>query len=415
MSDLRNELRDLGLNLVQEKVGKGGSATVHRCEIVTERDGLPPLGTQVAVKEYHPWLLAEPGQVERARQEAVFGARLAHPNVVQTYGLLPSGENPKFLVMEWIEGETLAAWNTANGDSAPWERLFAIAQDVLEGTAYFHGEKAKHRDIKPENVMLRANGSAVLMDVGVAETSGTSESTLHTSMATFLGSTRYASPQYLEGLAFEFADDIYALGGTFYELFTGQRMFEMLERKPALAAVIIREGQRVERLRPSVPESLRVLLRAMLSRDRQMRPNHAQIREALTNPAGSEYLRLTAATQATQDIGFRIIDVRDNSNSIIVDLDGRHARIGSRHTIVRRSLIYVPSTGREEPCEEWIGVAEMKHTHGAIGHLLVQNRRWQAGERSRTGMMSMFGTAGEWVEHERPPKPKDGDWVLPED
>lgn len=416
---VKEALASMGIELIQERLGEGGSAWVHRARIGEAPSfGLPP-GTALAVKEYKPELLGQHGQLERVRQEARLGVRVRHRNVVAVHALLPDDLHapplddltPRFLVMEWIDGVPLTEWNATHGAAADWSTLRTIADGILAGLEELHRNGVRHRDIKPENVMLRSDETPVVMDVGVAEIVDGQEHTLHTTMGTFLGSVRYASPQYLLDSKYELADDVYGAGATLFELFTGQRMFDGIERKPHLAAIIIGEGVRVERLRPGVPDEVAVLLRQMLHRTREARPTLEDVRAALSDPAKSDYLRFAAEQQRAHEQGFRVIEVRENGNSLLVDLAGKQIAIGARMVLLRRGNVRLPSAGRTVLSEEWIGEAVVKHAVNSVGHLLLVHRRWQKGEPA-TGMRALFGAGGEWIEDEHSSRVKVGDWAV---
>jgi serine/threonine protein kinase len=195
---LSARLAEFGLELVREAVGSGGSAVVHQAKVRDAVGRLPAVGVLVAVKQYKRELLAQEGQLKRVQQEADLGESFDSPNVVKTYGLLPSKDQPEFLVMEWISGGTLEEWNK-NESHVNWDSLRSVALGLVSGLEAIHQRSVLHRDLKPENVMVRQDGTAVIMDIGVAELTVDSAETLHTNVGQFLGSMRYASPQFLLG------------------------------------------------------------------------------------------------------------------------------------------------------------------------------------------------------------------------
>lgn len=161
-ANLGPRLAEQGLELLKAAVGAGGSATVHQARVQKSDGKLPPPGTLVAVKQFKPELLAAEEQLRRVRQEADVGRTLKNPNLVRTYGLLPSSDAPEFLVMEWIDGANLAEWNR-NVEAPDWATIRSIALGVVDGLTAIHAAGVHHRDIKPENVMVRRGGGAVII------------------------------------------------------------------------------------------------------------------------------------------------------------------------------------------------------------------------------------------------------------
>ena len=158
----------------------------------------------------------------------------------QVYGYhLPDDDaNDCFLFMEWVDGKTLDAWGAELRRNVSWEKLKGICRDIVSGVEELHSKGVLHRDIKPENVMVVAD-TAKIMDIGIAEKTGDNEHTLHTKVKDFIGSLRYASPQFILGEDFDYTDDVYSIGATFLELLSGSMPYADVERKPVLPIKII--------------------------------------------------------------------------------------------------------------------------------------------------------------------------------
>jgi serine/threonine protein kinase len=415
INPLNTRLTDFGLELVQEAVGAGGSATVHQAKVIQQDGRLPKVGSMVAVKQYKRELLNQDGQLRRVQQEADLGMEFDNPNIVKTHGLFPSQEDPEFLIMEWINGKTLAEWNKDFSET-DWDTLKIIALGLVSGLGAMHAKKVMHRDLKPENVMIRQDKTAVIMDVGVAELTVASAESMHTNVGQFLGSMRYASPQYLMGENFQLDDDVYGLGTVLFELFTGRAMFEGQERKTALPILISQEGQRVESLRDSVPAPIKVLLQAAIHRERNRRPKLPEIKNALEDPAGSQFISRELERQTAEERGFPVLQILDSGLSFYADLGGAELSLGSEFKVVRRSTpISIPSMSRTITPEQWVGTAIVKHIFQNVGHFILTGKRWEEG-KYKTGLMAGFsGADGHWVEYEQlATKVKQGDWVLKE-
>lgn len=250
------------------------------------------------------------------------------------------------------------------------------------------------------------------MDVGVAELSVDTAETLHTEVGKFLGSLRYASPQYLMGEGFDVADDIYGLGTVLFELLTGRRMFEGYERKTALPVLIAQQGQRVESLRQGVPAPLKTLVQAAIHRDRARRPQLVEIRGALEDPETSQFISTELERQAAEDRGSPVLAVLDGGMSFYADLGGAAFYLGSEYTVVRRGkALPVPSLSRTVTPEQWVGSATLKHSFQNVGHFVLRGKRWREPGGVFAAVAGLGG--GHWEEYEQvATRVKEGDWVL---
>jgi serine/threonine protein kinase len=414
---LSETLDQAGIEVVREKVGGGGSATVHQGRIVRPIEGLPEVGTLVAVKEYHPSLVATPGQLDRIRQEAALGQQLRDPHVVQTYRLYePAAPNtePTILVLEWVDGLTLDQWYFAQPRPVKWETIRAICLDVVAGVSALHARSTFHRDLKPENIMVRTTGSAVVMDIGVAEVTGNNEHTLHTSVGDFVGSVRFASPQFILGDAFTAADDVYSLGATFFLLFIGKIIYGEVERKPVLPIIVVNNPPRIDSLAEGVPPSMKVLLQGCLHREQKRRPNLGDLAESIKNPESASYITRELERQAAESRSYPVIEVMEDASSFFADLGGDSPIVGDTYRVVRPGKkIVVPSYNREIVPETWIAEAVLKHVHANVGYFIVLGKKWQEGKNPLYSAVGV--TPGHWEEQEKvTPKVRKQDLVLKE-
>jgi len=251
-------LQRFGLELVEANVGEGGSASVHKCRVVDKPEkGFPPKGALVAAKEFKPEMLASPEQAKRIEQEAQIGVRMQSHYLARIYAKdVGEGVPPSHCVlfMEWIDGPTLTTWARKRKPGRPvqWDSIKPVCLQILSGIKELHKAGIHHRDLKPDNIMLRSGSQPVIMDVGVAEIARGEDHTMHTRVKDFLGSVRYASPQFIRGEAFEPSDDVYSLGCTFLELVTGRQPYEEEERKVLLPAIVLQAP-------PVVPSEISVL------------------------------------------------------------------------------------------------------------------------------------------------------------
>ena len=228
---MAGNLRWLDLD-VTSRIGEGQSATVWLAALTRPCAGFPS-GTPVAVKRYKRWVLEEPGQFERIYRQRELGALVQHPHLVKTLGLVVDGEGQPAIVMEYVPGETLAAklaqLRLEGSMFAPAEGLRLIGE-LAGALATLHNAGFIHRDVKPANILLGPNG-AVLADVGVISSGHLVDAT---TTGAFLGTIRYAAPEYLFGHPFDHRVDYYSLGAVAHELFLGEQFYSGIDHWAAL-------------------------------------------------------------------------------------------------------------------------------------------------------------------------------------
>jgi serine/threonine protein kinase/tetratricopeptide (TPR) repeat protein len=193
--------------------------TVYRA--VTTADspaGFP--GTVVAVKVFHPDLVADEKAFARFRLEAEIGKEIRHDHLVRTFGLGSAdadGQTQHFMVMDLIEGRTLQNLCEELG-TFPEPLLHQVSDQILDALAAIHEHGVVHRDIKPDNIVITPDHRVLLMDLGVARRDDGPE---RTQTGEFLGSMSYAPPEQFTGVDVGPRADIYAFGVTLFELATG--------------------------------------------------------------------------------------------------------------------------------------------------------------------------------------------------
>ncbi|WP_433649640.1 protein kinase domain-containing protein [Micromonospora zamorensis] len=201
-----------------ERVATGGMGAVWRgTDVLLERE--------VAVKVLLPSLVTDPEFTARFRAEARMLAALRHPGVVPVHDVgqaaLADGSRVDYLVMEYVEGEPLSARVRAAGrlDAATTMSVLSQAAEALH-TAHLAG--IVHRDVKPGNLLVKADGTVVLVDFGIARSRAM---TGLTAANMVLGTASYMSPEQATGQPVSAATDIYALGAVAYFCLAGQAPF----------------------------------------------------------------------------------------------------------------------------------------------------------------------------------------------
>lgn len=230
-------------------LGSGQAGTVYRARLINDVQAMRA-DTHVAVKTYKPWVLEEPGFVERLYREVSAGRNISHPNVLQIYGAVLNANGQPALVMQLHDGTTLEHDLTErrkNDQPYGISDGSCVLREIASGITALHRAGLVHRDIKPANILL-GRGGAVVADFGVVQSSGFPE---QTSTGAFLGTIRYAAPEYLFGKPYDASVDLYSFGCLAYEVYSNQLTFgehqhwaelvtvKWVEDTPRLPAVLL--------------------------------------------------------------------------------------------------------------------------------------------------------------------------------
>ena len=199
--------------LIERKLGSGGAA-----EVLLAADTI--LRRQVAIKRLHGWLSADREARVRFQQEAQAFARLTHPHIVALFDVGEDNNRP-YLVMEYLEGETLRKIIAAEGPFHP-DDIAVVIEHIGEALDYAHRRGVVHRDIKPENVLVDRHGVVKVVDFGIAKVL---EDATITQAGLAPGTAQYISPEQAQGHPVTSASDIYSLGVVAYEMLAGRPPF----------------------------------------------------------------------------------------------------------------------------------------------------------------------------------------------
>ena len=213
-----NELKGKTVSHYQilEQVGQGGMGVVYKAKD-------QKLDRIVAIKFLPSHLASSDESKKRFMQEAKAAASLNHPNIMGIYEIDEYNDSV-FMVMEFVEGQTLKSYitNLKSGSGIPYLKATEWMSIIAGGLNAAHANQIVHRDIKSENIMISHGDQLKIMDFGLAKLKGSSGLT---KTGTSLGTLSYMSPEQAQGLNADHRSDIWSLGVVFYEMLTGETLF----------------------------------------------------------------------------------------------------------------------------------------------------------------------------------------------
>ena len=303
----------LGPYEIQSPLGAGGMGEVYRA-----RD--TRLGRDVAIKVLPEHLSTNPDLKQRMEREAKAISSLNHPNICTLYDI-GSQDGVDFLVMEHLEGETLA--DRLHRGAMPLAEALKIAIEIALALAKAHARGIVHRDLKPANIMLTKIGPK-LMDFGLAKpapglTSASAVGPLTpttptmsvaalsgsalplTQKGTVVGTFQYMAPEVLQGAEADARSDIFSFGCVLYEMFTGRRAFEGKSQFSVLGAILDKEPARISTVLPSSPPRLDETVSRCLAKNPEQRygcMHDVEIQLQALNEAGAQVSRPSGSKPA---------------------------------------------------------------------------------------------------------------------
>jgi Tol biopolymer transport system component len=258
----------LGPYEILAPLGAGGMGEVYRA-----RD--TRLEREVAVKVLPAHLSHNVEFKHRFEREARSISQLSHPHICTLHDV-GHHEGSAYLVMELLEGETLAQRLTKG--PLPLEQVLRNGVEIASALDAAHRKGVIHRDLKPANVMLSRTG-AKLLDFGLAkpaivldsDPSAVTVSQPLTSKGTIVGTFQYMAPEQLEGMEADARTVIFAFGAVLYEMATGERAFEGASRASLIASIMSAQPRPISELQPMTPPALDRLIRKCLAKDSDAR------------------------------------------------------------------------------------------------------------------------------------------------
>jgi len=256
----------LGPYEILAPLGSGGMGEVYRA-----RD--TRLDRTVAIKILPAHLSTDPASKLRFEREAKTVSTLNHPNICSLFDV-GSQDGIEFLVMECIEGESLAQ-RLAKG-ALPVEQVLKIGMEIADALDKAHRSGVVHRDLKPGNIMITKTG-AKLLDFGLAKpaispissvtVTAVAASSPVTEQGMLVGTFQYMSPEQVEGKELDGRSDIFSFGAVLYEMLTGQRAFEGKSQLSVASAILEKEPASITSQKPLTPSSLDHVVCRCLAKD----------------------------------------------------------------------------------------------------------------------------------------------------
>lgn len=264
----------LGHYRLEREIGRGAMAIVY---LATDEK----LGRKVAVKalsltdEFQGEALQD--AQERFRREAQAAARLSHPNIVTIYET-GVDHDLEYIVMDYAEGESLEDYTDSDDLLTVWEVL-DVGVQVADALDYAHERQVVHRDVKPSNIMYgRETGMLKVTDFGIACLTDSSR----TRTGTVLGTPSYMSPEQAAGKKLDGRSDLFSLGVTLYQLFTGRLPFVGDSFANLIYRITTQKHPAIKKIRPSLNASISRIINRTLQKDPDQRyDDGAELSEAL--------------------------------------------------------------------------------------------------------------------------------------
>jgi serine/threonine-protein kinase len=299
--------------------GEGGMATVWRAQM----HGAAGFTRPVALKKMKAALRKEENHVAMFVEEARVGSELIHPNIAQVLDFVEDADGMFCLVTEWVEGMDLSAFLHSlrkRSERMSWAMAAAVGVGALRGLAAAHERTASdgtvapviHRDISPHNILLGVNGIVKLSDFGMARARDRVKSL--TAPGIVKGKLSYLAPEITHGAGASPSSDLFSMGSVLWEVLAGRALFDAKADLEVFRKINRGEIQRLEEVRPGLPERLVTAIHRSLSVMPEER--FASAREMAQELAAILAGALSSGRDAHIQLGRAIVQARAQANEI---------------------------------------------------------------------------------------------------
>jgi TolB-like protein/tetratricopeptide (TPR) repeat protein len=249
---------------IVERLGRGGMGTVYRAQDTR-------LDREVALKFLSPHLISDPEAGDRLLAEARAAASLQHPNICVVHEIGETSDGQRFIAMELLEGETLKKRIASGPMSA--DDAVAIAAQIARALGAAHARHIIHRDVKPGNVIITNDGTAKLLDFGLAKSADVTVSRPGSTP----GTVAYMSPEQVRGDHVDHRSDLWSLGVVLYEMIAGRRPFRGGSDRVILQAILHEDPGSLPGAGNTVPSHVDRVVQRLLSKDPVARYDSASV------------------------------------------------------------------------------------------------------------------------------------------
>ncbi len=353
---------------IRKELGRGGFGRVYLCFD-------PRVQRHVAIKVLND--IGDSAVIQRFQREAIATSNLNHPNIVTVYG---SGEHEgwPYIVMQYLEGQDLYTIIRGLIEQTRTVSLLEKVEwmwQVAEGLLYAHNKQVVHRDVKPANIQILPDGTAKILDFGIAKVMGAGM-TRHTEGSGIIGTLSYMSPEQLTGGAVDALWDIWSYGVIYYELLTLLQPFRADNAVTVIDRVTHLDPEPLRSLAPECPEALERIVHRLLSRSRENR------------------------FQTLDDLQFEMApvlkDLRAQEASALLSKARDYMRDGKLEELpntVRRILDLDPANAEARKFREFLHKETDKRRIGPKVTTLLQQAEKQAAKRDFAGAMQSLDAA----------------------